>query len=130
MTGKELHVWHQLSRPLRGGRSADTTSKGDAKAAVSALVGPDNQLTWGNGAVESGPVEVLERVVQLAGDRGHRCHPVGFAFEKGVDGPKYFGVAAIRRGRGHPARRTFRQDCAARLAFQRGTHVVHLRVFW
>ena len=68
-----------------GCRAADALVERDAQTPVPALIWPDHEQCLGDGAVEARPVIIIERVMQLPGDRRHRGNPVVFAVEQGVD---------------------------------------------
>lgn len=83
LAGVDVRYELSCSRSSRG--AAHAAGKRNVETAMRALVRADHQLFGTDDSVEAGPVEVVERVVQLAGDGRHRSRPVDAVVEEAVD---------------------------------------------
>ena len=92
MVGRVVDVVPVLDLARAGRGTADAAREVDTETAVATLVGTHDEEAVGDGAVEAGPVEGLEGVVELAGDGGHGSRPVCLLLQRGLDGGNHLHV--------------------------------------
>ena len=117
------HVGDDLRRGFAGAFSADSLFERNREAAVTALIRADLQKPRLDDTIEPGPIEVLQSVMQFAGDGGHDGDPVLFALDQGADGSE--DPLVLRRlGHGEkpcPGPACAVKRCAARFPGERPT---------
>ena len=88
-----------IQQPLfTGTLAADPALKIDRQTAVAALVRTDFEGLAVDIAVETNPVEMVELLVQLAGDRRHQRNRVGFTIAERVEPLEQLIVGVLLAG--------------------------------
>ena len=71
-----VYIRNELCSPFPSCCTTYASFEGDVEAAVTTLVRPNLKVLRSNGSVEAGPVEMFERMMQLANHGSHGSGPV------------------------------------------------------
>ncbi len=100
MLGTAAYIINSLAGTGTSGRTADPPIQRDPQAAVSALVGANDQLTTDQ-TVEARPVKASTAVMDFTDNRGERGNPVVLPIQEGVYSitkPAIVGLTRISQG--------------------------------
>lgn len=85
MPWKLVHIRYELRGAFSCGGTADSAIEGNIQTSMSSLVRADLQMRPTNCSIKSGPMEMIERVVEFADNGSHCSRPVAWLGQERIN---------------------------------------------